>query len=444
MPIGGVVEGEALAPVEDRDGGRELVKGARMGIHLARKVGAHALQFGKIRRLARRSARTGQIQHIHQIAAPGDDRMNAPAPHTLPRARGCGRFAIMPFEQFQLAVHHVRAICRFHRPRIGGVGPGQAPCGVARPYRARQGVEQVAQRFKLRPGARVAFAQLRQFEPVAGNVANAQHGAAAHSAALGFEVMAGEAGERQTKSLAPCAQARHGALKRLRRFRSKPGSEGQRLARRGAVADQRQIARDVGLLRGGAPGDKDLRFRGQEHVSPVQIGAHRGELARQHRLAQPPSLAASQMDEGRGGGDARQSDDEEKPDERLGFGRLMDRIRALRQRARSARARQQRKGGEACDRQGELARGGQYRRGSYRARARSVPWPPRSSHRALSPITDREAKCSMRSIQRANQCTLPVGGLVEEVVNQMNSPPRANAEANFRPSAQKALSRSDQ
>ena len=87
MTIGGVVEGEALAPVEDRHGGRELVEGARVGVHLPRQVGAHALEFRQIRGLADRSARAVQIQHIHEIAASRHHRVDASAPQAFAGAR---------------------------------------------------------------------------------------------------------------------------------------------------------------------------------------------------------------------------------------------------------------------------------------------------------------------------------------------------------------------
>ena len=94
--------------------------------------------------------------------------------------------------------------------------------GVAGPDRARQGVKQIAQGLELGLGALVALAQLRQFEPVAGDVADAQHRPAAHGAALGLVMAAREAGEGQTEAAAPAAQALDPMFQGLRRVRMEP------------------------------------------------------------------------------------------------------------------------------------------------------------------------------------------------------------------------------
>ena len=48
LAIGGVVEGQMLAGVEDRHGGRQLVERAHMRIHLPVEVGAQFLDLADI------------------------------------------------------------------------------------------------------------------------------------------------------------------------------------------------------------------------------------------------------------------------------------------------------------------------------------------------------------------------------------------------------------
>ena len=444
VAIGGVVEGEALAPVENGHGGGELIKGARMRVHLARQIGPRALQFRKVRRLAHRPACAREVEHIHQIAAPGDHRMHAAAPQALARARRRRSRAIIAVEQFELARHRIAAIARLDCARIGGVDPGQGAIPIARPHGRGQCVQQTAQGLELGPGGLMVFPQLGQFEPVAGDVADAQHGAAAHGAALGFEMAARQAGQGKLEPLAPAAQGLHGAFQRLGGSRREPGAEGQRLARTVDVADQRQVARDVRLVRRCAPGDEDLRLGGEENIGAVQIGAGGGEIRRQHGFAGSPCPAASQMDQRGGGGDAGQGDHEEQADERLRLRRLLNGARALGHGARRAHARQQGKRGEAGDRQGDPGCGGPGRDRKSRDKARSVPRPLQTSHLVLPQFRIARPKAPARAIQRANHCTLLAAGLLEEVVNQMKSPPRGNAEANFCWSANKGRNRTDQ
>ena len=67
------MEDEPLLGVEDGDGGRQLVEGAHMRLHLPLHVGAHGLELGDVEGDAGAAAGRGALGNVENAAGAGDD-----------------------------------------------------------------------------------------------------------------------------------------------------------------------------------------------------------------------------------------------------------------------------------------------------------------------------------------------------------------------------------
>ncbi len=141
----------------------------------------------------------------------------------------------------------------------------------------------------------------QQFDQVAldaAGVFEAQHGAAADGAALHFDRMAVQRGQRQRKAFAAAAQV----FDRLFHGESlagfEPAAEGEHAMGRGN-ADDAGIAVDPGLIGARRPIHHHLRLGKQHRIGAVEIAAQRGDLVARERLQPCPARArAYQHDRG--------------------------------------------------------------------------------------------------------------------------------------------------
>ena len=295
MAVGGVGEHQFFRAVENGDAGRELVERADMGLHLPRMSRAQGFELGEIVGHAAGAARKRRVDHIHQPAHARDHDMFAPPPDfpALPRPRG--RLAGGRIEQFQFARHRVGGILGVHGAGIGFVDPVELLVGAARPHRMRGLVEQAAQVLELRQLLGLDLAQPHQLQPVAGDVAHAQHHAAADGAALGFEMAAALADQILAKALAALAQQGDIGLQRLSLVGGKPRAEAQHAARQRGVEHQAHVALDVRLAAGAAPDDDELRLGGEKGAAAFDLLPQLFDFAGEFGLAPRPALAPGQM-----------------------------------------------------------------------------------------------------------------------------------------------------
>ena len=275
LAIGAIVKHEPLGAVENRNAGRQLIERARMRFHLPAKIGAHALQLGLIDRYGDRAARRGRLHNVEHAALASHDGGRTHAPDLSTSARLSGCLAGVCLQQFSPARHGFARIRRLHGAGIGGVDPDNPALPVAHPRGAGHCVEQGAERIRLHQRACVTLAQLRQLQPVAGDIANAQHGAACNGAAIGLNVSPRNGEQRQAKAFAALAQSLDAGLELGRKIGRKPGAERQHAARGRGLQHQRDVAGNVRFVAGGPPRDHDLLFDRQKGAGPIKRSTRR-------------------------------------------------------------------------------------------------------------------------------------------------------------------------
>ena len=104
-----------------------------------------------------------------------------------------------------------------------------------------------------------------------GQVTDAQHRAAPDRAAFDRHVSLLQRGEREGEALAFGAQRIDGGLHRMGVAGGEPGTEREHTPRQGRTHDERNIARDIGLVRAGRPHDNDLRLGEQQRIRAVAL-----------------------------------------------------------------------------------------------------------------------------------------------------------------------------
>ena len=241
-------------------------------------------------------------------------------------------------------------------------------------------VEQRAQRVERGVGLGVAVAQPRELQPLAGNVADAHHGAAGDGAAVDLEMAALEAGGGERERFAAAEQPLDRLLQICGEAGLEPRGEGEHAARRGRVGDEREVALDARLAVGLIPGEQDLRLAGEEQIGAVERGAGAGELAGEFGFALGPAPPADEVERGREHREEQQQQDDEAAD--VGGERLFERERP------AARFGLRRAGGAAQSDDDERRGGARSERAERRA-----SWPdarPRRLRRWLQASAPRD------------------------------------------------------
>ena len=134
----------------------------------------------------------GQYGHVVRLALAADDEGDASAVAFATRQNARRGPALALLQQLDLALLHLGAAARLDRPHIGVVDPCEAAVLAAQPNGDGQRVEQRAAGAHFAREALVLGEDARDLVAMAGDVAEAQHGASAGRAPLGFDVAAGE------------------------------------------------------------------------------------------------------------------------------------------------------------------------------------------------------------------------------------------------------------
>ena len=308
--VGLVVEDELFAAIEDRHGGGELVECAGVRSERLSEIGARGLELGRVEGDAGRAIVARHLDDVEARAPPGHHRRGAGAEHLLLRPARRRALARRALEQLDAARDRVAGVLRLDGAHVGGIDPGEFAEPVARPGGVADRIEQAAQRLEVARGARQRLAQPARLEPVAGDVADAHHGASGDGAPLGLEVAAAEAHDRQPEPLAAFAQLGDTNLELLRLLRWQPRPEPEHAAQDRHVADEGRIALDVRLAGGEPPNDGDLRFRGEEGLRAIEIGVDLVQGQGQRGLALQGAPPAAQVHQRHRRGKQHEPDEE--------------------------------------------------------------------------------------------------------------------------------------
>ena len=103
-----------------------------------------------------------------------------------------------------------------------------------------------------------------------------------------------------------------------------PRAERENPQRRGGFHRQREVAGEVGIAAGGAPGNDDLLLGGQEGVGAVEIGAGGGEIVDELALARRPVAAAGQVNERARAGDGGERGEQRHAGRAVGCGHAVE------------------------------------------------------------------------------------------------------------------------
>ena len=332
LAVGGVVEGEPLLSVEDRDRGRQLVERAGVRLHLALEVVADAIELRNVDGDAGAAGRGRALGHVEHAPGAGDDGGD---PGRVGAAGGppAGRFvAIGAVEQLEAAGPRVRRVRRLDGAKIGLVRPAEGAVAGAQPDRLRDGVEEPAQALELVLALGELAHQPHHLEPVAGHVAQAKQRAAGDGTALGLDEALAQRAQRQVEALAALAQLLERALERGRVHGREPGAEGERPAGVGGFADDGRVAFEGRLAVAAAPAHDELPLGADQHLGAVVGAAQACDLAVEGALAAAPAGALVQVQQRRRG-----REDGEPEEERRARWRCAGRAAAARRRARGPR-----------------------------------------------------------------------------------------------------------
>ncbi len=150
-------------------------------------------------------------------------------------------------------------------------------------------------------------------EPVARHLADAHHGASRHGAALDLEPFAVGAVRGELEALAALPQALDGLLQTLRVRRGQPLRVAEDAARSAGADHHADVAFDLGLAMGGAPGDDHLPFPGHEDLGALQLGLQFADLGVLRGQPPPPAVPSRDV-ERRGRRREEEQADEDEPE----------------------------------------------------------------------------------------------------------------------------------
>ena len=241
------------------------------------------------------------------------DRRRAAAPDDAFAARFGGGIARRAFQKLGAAQQRIAGILGFDGSDVGGIDPAQFAIGPAHPDGIGDGVEQAAQRLEFGNGARQPVAQAQGFEAIAGNVADAHHGAAADGAPVDFEGPPAKALDRAAEAFAARPELVDANLELLGGIRRQPGSERENAARHRRVGHEAEIAFDFGLAARAAPGDDDLRLGGEKHFGAVELGAQIVEFEQERRFGFRPAAVLAQVKQRGDRREQHEPDDQREP-----------------------------------------------------------------------------------------------------------------------------------
>jgi hypothetical protein len=309
--VAGIPVDQALAAIEDGDGGLEPVERAHMRVHLPLQIGPDRLELAHVGGDAGEAAGGRGLEDVERAALAGDD-------HRCPRREGGagpaglrGALARLAVEQFGAVARGALGVAGLDGACIGGVGPAQAALGIAQPDRLRQGGEQAAQGGLAGGGAGELLAQPQHLAALAGDLAQAQHGAAGDGAALGLDELPGPAADGEGEGLARLLQRLDGGLDALGLGRGSPVAEGER-ALRPRGAEKAAVALEQRLGARAGPAHDHLRLGGDDRPEPLLLPLGRLEPGGHVQFAPVPARPLAHVEHGGGGGEDDEADDDDR------------------------------------------------------------------------------------------------------------------------------------
>ena len=284
MLIGGVVEIEPLAAVEDRHRRRQPVKQALVGAVEAILLGLVRFALGKVDRQTYGAAVDFDLVRLERPPLAGDGGVRARAPVRVGDARLLRHAQGGAVKQLGRSVDRLAVFPR-DRAQERFAAPLQTAVARARPGGMRQRVEQFSQSLKLRGRLGETFLKPQPLQPVAGNIANAHHRIGADSAAGKFEMAPLQARHRRRETLAARQQLADRLLDASGSLRVQPTAERENAARVHRLRNEAEFALDPRLGIGAVPDDDDLRFGRQELFGALEFSARALQIGDQLALA---------------------------------------------------------------------------------------------------------------------------------------------------------------
>ena len=327
------MEDEALARVEDRDGGGQLVQRAHVGVHLALQVEAHGLELRHVDGDADAAALDGRLGEVERAPRARDDGGDA---------QGGGRgLAPPPGLLAGRRVDELEAACQrrlalgLDRPRVGAVHPDEPAVAVAPPERLGQAVEEGGQRGEAAMRLLQRLARRDEVAPLPRDLAQAQERPPAHRPPLRLADPAGAGVDEGAKAGAALAQPVGRRRQRGRVRDAQPALEGEHReglpVRAGLAGEEGGVPLDHRLAALG-PGHDHLALGAHEELGAVVAAAQRRHLAGQRPLAGRPAPALVQVEHRQDGGEDDEADEDGEPDRVVG---VQERDRLGRGEARS-------------------------------------------------------------------------------------------------------------
>ena len=178
---------ELLLGVEDGDGGGDAVERAVVGGGLAVELALRLLEGGDVDGGAGGRVLERQHGHVVRLALAADDERQARAIALAARQDARGGACAGAAPAARSGARCTSRALGFDGAHVGGVDPGQPPVLAAQPDGDGQRVEQRAAGAHVAGEALVLGEDAGDLVAVAGDVAEAQHGAAAGGAAVGLD-----------------------------------------------------------------------------------------------------------------------------------------------------------------------------------------------------------------------------------------------------------------
>ena len=278
-----------------------MVQCPGLRVHLLGEVVAQRVDLGEIDRDPGRTEAPGHFEHVEAVALPRHDGRHAALPERTGGPRGRGGIARLGVQKFEVAGHRIGGVARFDGPGIGLAHPSGATRGVAQPRRVRHGIKQGAPKIIFPDHRRVAVAQSRELQPVAGHVPEPQDRSSADGSPFGLDMAARHRDESDAEAFAAASKTFHRMIELLSRRGRQPGSEPEDAARDQDIGDEGKIALDIGFPGRRAPGHDDLGFSRQEHLGPVEPGAEVRQFLVELTFVLGPTATARKVQQRRHG-----------------------------------------------------------------------------------------------------------------------------------------------
>ena len=145
LPVGGIVQGQPLGLVEDRNRRRQPIDHARIVVLVALHIRFQRHDFGNVASDASGADLSARLDGVEGSALAADDRRRAALPGAGLLERRCRFAAHCGIEHFAAAVDRGLSVGSVNGVGVGRVAPDDPAHGVARPCRHVRSFERAAQ-----------------------------------------------------------------------------------------------------------------------------------------------------------------------------------------------------------------------------------------------------------------------------------------------------------